>query len=245
MKLNALKFLLLLSICLIQPLSASAQFSLRSIGGTAWFGVQGGISYAGESISSLPDNASTSMTTGAIGGLSFEYWLDNAWAVGAGVLYTQKGINELYAPNARNRDTNNVIYSGSDNFSMGYLEIPILIRYSMGLGDVRPYICAGPSIGMLLQSSESVSGSVAPISDLKSDLQSTDLSLYAALGIMDAIPNGPILFFEAGFAVGLSNIYKSTPERFATSGISFPEPIDPTGAKTGDIRVTIGAMWPL
>ncbi len=229
------------------PVMASAQFSLRSIGTTTWIGVRGGASFASEGFTSLPDNSTTSMKIGAIGGLAFEHWFDNNIGVSVDILYDQKGIGEVYANAAANRQNGNVIYSGNDNYSMSYLEIPILLKYSLGRGDIRPYICAGPSIGELLQSSETTTGSVAPLSSdsLKHYLQSTDLSIYAALGVMDAIYQGPILFFEAGYAVGMSSLYKSTPSRITTDGTTFPAAIDPTGAKSGDIRVTVGIMWQL
>ena len=241
------KSIVFLSIVLAMPMMASAQFSVRSIGATTWGGVRAGVSFSNETFNALPDNASTSMTTGGTGGLSLEHWFDNSWAVSVGILYDQKGINELYASNSKNREIGSTIYSGGDNFSMSYLEIPILLKYSLGRGDIRPYICAGPSIGMMFQSSETVSGSIAPLSDPKSNVESTDLSVYAALGLMDQFYHGPILFFEAGYAAGLSKIYKSNPTRYTTEQppIPFPDPIDPNGVKSGDIRVTIGAMWEL
>jgi hypothetical protein len=243
MKSNVMKSILILCAIVILSSDAVAQFSIRSIGGTSWLGVRAGANFSNESFSTLPDNSSTSMMTGIIGGITFEHWFDNSWAVCADVLYDVKGVDEQYANAAKNRQVGDVIYSGNDNFSMSYVEIPILLKYSLGRGVIRPYLCAGPSIGSLLQSSETASGSIAPVGNLKSYLQSTDLSVYGALGIQDEIYNGPILSFEAGYAVGLSNIYKSSPTRVTTNGNPFPDPIDPTGVKSGDIRLTVGAVW--
>ena len=229
------------------PAIAFAQFAVPSNGATAWVGIRGGASFASEAFSTIPDNTTTSMTIGGLGGLTLEYWFDNSIAVSAGFLYDQKGVGEQYASSAQNRQPvpGGKIYSGNDNFTMSYLEIPILLKYTLGWGEVRPYLCAGPSIGELLQSSETVSGSIAPLANLKSYLQSTDLSIYAGLGLMDEVSRGTILVFEAGYAVGLSNIYKSSSTRMATDGTNFPDPIDPTGAKSGDFRIMIGAMWKL
>ncbi len=237
--------LFFLSIFSMLPIAASAQFSVTSIGGTTYIGIRAGINVAGESFDSIPLNASDALTIGAIGGLAIEHWFDNNWAISSGILFDQKGTDEQYSSNASNREVGETIYSGDDNFTLNYLEIPVLLKYALGVGTIRPYICAGPSFGELLSASESVSGSIEQLSNLKSDLQSTEVSIYAALGLMGQVNHGPLLLFEAGYATGVTNIYKSTPIRIATDGTTFPDPITPANVKSGDIRVTIAAMWPL
>ena len=252
MKTNFLKSIVFLSLFFAMPIVASAQqFALPSIGGTMWLGVRAGANFANETSITPPANATTSIVTGGIGGLEIELWFDNSWAVSAGFLYDQKGVGEQYANSAQNREVGNIIYSGNDNFSMSYIEIPVLLKYTLGRGSVRPYLAAGPSIGSLLSANETASGTIAPLSDLKSDLQSIDLSVYGAVGLIDQIYHGPILSFEVGYAAGMSKIFKLSPTRFvvsqtpATDGLRFPDPIDPSSAKSGDFRVTIGAMWQL
>jgi hypothetical protein len=245
MKYHFFKSLFFLSVFFSMPVVASAQFSVALIGGSMWIGVRAGANLASESFDSIPLNASTGMKTGLIGGISLEYWLDNNWAVSSGIVFDQKGTDEQYSSNASNREVGNTIYSGTDDFSLNYLEIPILLKYALGVGVIRPYICAGPSLGELLSASETVSGNIEQLSNFKSDLQSTDISIYAALGLMDQVYHGPILLFEAGYASGVTSIYKSTPARTATDGTNFPDPITPASVKSGDIRITIAAMWPL
>jgi hypothetical protein len=242
---NFLKFAFILSIFFALPAVVYAQFSISSLGASTWVGIRAGANIAGESFDSIPLNASAGLRIGAIGGLAIEHWFDNNWAISSGILFDQKGTDEQYSPNASNREIGATIYSGSDDFSLNYIEIPILLKYALGRGTIRPYVCAGPSIGELLSASETVSGSVGPLTDLKSYLQSTDISIYAALGLMDQVYQGPILLFEAGYATGITNIYKSNPTRMATDGTSFPDPINSTTVKSGDIRVTIAAMWQL
>ena len=247
MKYHFLKSILVLSIFFLMPIVASAQFSLPTIGGTTWIGLRAGVNVAGETFDSIPLNASAGLKIGAVGGLAIDHWFDNNWAISLGILFDQKGTDEQYSPNASNREskTGSTIYSGTDDFNLSYLEIPILLKYAVGQGTIRPYVCAGPSFGELLSASETVSGNIQQLSNLKSDLQSTDVSIYAALGLMGQIYQGPILLFEAGYATGVTNIYKSTPIRIATDGTNFPDPITPSTVKSGDIRVTIGAMWQL
>ena len=256
MNTNFSKSIVFLSLFSALSVVASAQqFALPSLGGTTWLGVRGGANFANETSITPPANATTSIVTGGIGGLEIELWFDNSWAISAGVLYDQKGVGEQYANSAQNREIGNIIYSGNDNFSMNYIEVPVLLKYTLGRGSVRPYLAAGPSIGSLLSANEAVSGTIAPISnlksDLKSDLQSIDLSVYGAVGLVDQIYHGPILSFEVGYAAGMSKIFKVSPTRFvisqtpSTDGTRFPDPIDPSTAKSGDFRVTIGAMWQL
>jgi hypothetical protein len=242
---NRFKFIAFLSVFFTVPVVASAQFAVASIGGTTWIGIRAGANLANESFDSIPLNASTGMKTGLIGGIAVDYWIDNNWAISSGILFDQKGTDEQYSPNASNREVGTTIYSGSDNFSLSYLEIPILLKYALGIGKIRPYICGGPSFGELLSASETVSGNIQQLSNFKSDVQSTDISIYAALGLMDEVYHGPILLFEAGYASGITSIYRSTPTRTATDGTNFPDPITPASVKSGDIRITIAAMWPL
>lgn len=233
---------------ILLPQALWAQYSRQSIAGSAWLGVTAGASFASETFDSLPENASNGLTTGAMAGITLEYFLDNNWALNIGVQFDQKGTDELYAASAINRQvppSTGPIYSGTDNFSFSYFEIPILLKYALGDGDVRPYICAGPSIGYLLSASETVTGTLSPVDNLKSYMASTDISIYAGLGVMDEIYHGPILFFEAGYAAGMTDLFKTTPARVAPDGTPFPDPIDPTSAKSGDIRVSVGAMWQL
>jgi hypothetical protein len=250
MSLKFLRYLNYIFFFAALPITSYGQSTLLLAGSSTWVGIRGGASIAGESFTALPDNSTSTLRIGAIGGLTFEHWFNHTWAISTGVLFDQKGINESYAASAENRPgPNGTIYSGTDDFSMNYIEIPILLKYALGIGTVRPYLCAGPSIGTLLQESETASGTLAPITNLKSSLQTTDLSIYAGLGFMDEIHDGPMILFEAGYAVGISNVFKTTPTRYTTDPTQpptpFPDPIDPTGAKSGDIRVTIGAMWKL
>ncbi len=224
--------------------TATAQYSSN------WFGVRAGINVANETFSQLPDNSSTGMKVGALGGLTFEHWFGETWAVNASLLFDQKGVTEEYSTTAQNRQYTlpsgfSGIYSGDDNFALNYIEIPVLLKVAIGDGDVRPFLNAGPSFGLLLSASESTTGQVAPATDLKSYLSSTDVSLYIGGGIIDQLYRGPMITFDAGYAVGLTKIYKTVPALMTTSGTNFPAPIDPSTAKSGDIRITLGVMWKL
>ncbi len=231
---------------------------LRAQYSSSWWGVRLGANFASEGLDSLPASTTTGMKTGVIGGLAYDHWFNDTWGVDISALYDQKGVSEQYSPSAAIRssaligrnDTPAIVYSGNDNYTLNYIEVPVVVKFSFGMGDIRPYIDAGPSFGFLLGASESADGSVVPVSDLKSYLNSVDVSVYVGLGIADELYHGPMITFDAGYAAGLTKIYKSTASpdaltRLATNGKTFPIPIDPTSAKSGDIRVLLGVMWPI
>ncbi|HEY3874890.1 MAG TPA: porin family protein [Candidatus Kapabacteria bacterium] len=238
-------FFCVLSTLYFAPTPCSAQYSVGWMGSTTWIGLRAGGNFANETPDSTPLNTSTSLKSGFVGGLTVEHWFNNNLAVGASVLYDQKGTNQEYADAAKNRQIGNTIYSGSDAYALSYCEIPVVIKYAIGTGLVRPYVCVGPSFGLLLSATETPGGSLASVDNFKSYTNSSEVSLYAALGVMDEILHGPIFFFEAGIAGGLTGIYQSNPSRITTNDLAFPDPIDPFGSKSLDIRVTAGAMWEL
>ncbi len=230
--------------------------TLRAQYASSWWGLRAGVNLANESLTAQ-DNSSVSMKAGALGGLVFEHWFNDTWGLSASLLFDQKGASEQYASSAYNREITSdsgkvtTLYSGTDDFSLSYLEIPVLLKFSFGEGDIRPYIAAGPSFGVLLGASESTSsvaaneGTIAPIDNLKSYVQGLDISIYGGLGLADEIYHGPMLTFDAGYASGLTKIFKSTPPRVATNGQSFPASIDLSTAKSADIVIAIGVLWQL
>ena len=226
---------------------------------TSWWGVRVGANFASETFDSLPASATTSMKTGVIGGLAYEHWFDDTWGLDISALYDQKGVSVQYSANAQNRQVQNpqdstkyLVLSGNDNYTLSYIEIPLVVKFAFGMGDIKPYIDAGPSLGILMGASESADGDLVAVPNLKTYLNSIDLSLFLGVGVADELYHGPMITFDAGYAVGLSKIYKSVPTdnsgnfaRSAVEGIPFKDPVNPTSAKSSDIRVTLGIMWPI
>lgn len=230
---------------------------LRAQYSSSWWGIRAGANFASQTIDMVPAGTTTAMKTGIIGGLSYGHWFDDTWGINISALYDQKGVSEQYSPNAQNRlvknpqDTNvSIVLSGNDNYTLSYIEVPIIAKFAFGMGDIKPYIDAGPSVGFLMSASESADGYVVPVSSLKTYLNSVDISLYLGVGLADELYHGPMIVFDAGYAVGLTKIYKSSPvsptnTRVTTNNLAFPDPIDPATAKSSDIRVTLGIMWPI
>jgi hypothetical protein len=97
--------------------------------------------------------------------------------------------------------------------TLGYVELPLLIKYSIPTEGVRPYLIAGPSLG-LLRKAEAVSkfgGAAEKREDIKKDFKSTDISLNAGAGVGANL--GPTYVFAEGlYGFGLTNINKDKTE---------------------------------
>ncbi len=214
-------------------------------------GIRVGTTLGGQSSGTTTDGTTSGLKFGILGGAQVEHWFSDNWGIGLSVLYNQKGASETYSEGSINHrftdTTRNIdtICSGTDDFTLNYLEIPIHLKYALGYGDVMPYVFVGPSFGLLLSGSDKTTGLISAIGDVKPFLQSLDISIDFGAGFIDHIYNGPTIFFDAGYSAGISNIYKSNPPRTVTVGGSFPNPIDHTTSKSGDIRIGLGAMWPI
>ena len=232
-RIASLAMLLLLLGCFQ---TAQAQYSYTvTHNGDSWVGVRGGVNLGGGSLDSQLEATSNGLRTGIIGGVQLDHWFNDMIIVGVQLLYNQKGMHEEYAEGS-------VIHpdlSGTEDFTFNYLEIPILLKVALSTTSVKPYIFAGPSIGILMSATDKQALTTSTGSlDYKPYLKSTDLSLYFGVGLLDELYNGPMLFLDAGYAAGLSTIYNSTPPN--RTGL-----IDNSSAKTGDIRIAAGVMWKL
>lgn len=103
-----------------------------------------------------------------------------------------------------------------------YFEVPVLIKYAFGRSDVRPYLMAGPSLGLLLKADLVVPGQENE--DIKDELQNIDLSVGVGAGI--SFPMGRTSFFVQGrYVLGLTNLNDSEGEgsdsEFNNRGIQF------------------------
>jgi hypothetical protein len=96
---------------------------------------------------------------------------------------------------------------------LGYIELPLLLKYSLPTGGTRPYLIAGPSLG-LLRTAKAVSrfGSAGEErEDIKKDFESTEISLHAGAGV-GADLGRAYVFAEGLYGFGLTNINKDKTE---------------------------------
>jgi hypothetical protein len=207
-----------------------------------WIGVRGGVSISNESVNSVLD-ASTSSITAFQGGLQVDQWFNDMFAISAAATLNKKGINESYPGHSLQHPS----VQGDDDYTSAYLEIPIVLRAAFGSGDARPYVFAGPSIGLLMSADEKVSDTSLKLSatDIKSAMNSTDFSLFLGAGFLDKLSEHIEFTVDVGYAVGLTKVYKDAlPDRTTTdkSGATVSL-INNSDAKSGDFRAAVSLLF--
>ncbi len=203
-------------------------------------GVRGGANFANEAWNDPGNTQSVSVKPGVIGGAEFDYALDRFLAISFDVLYDQKG--------AYYRSTDGIYNQDSAAWTTGYLEVPLLAKVSFGRGAINPYLFAGSSIGFLLSNVEKLHtyrstfvpdgvGGLYPVdttADIADSTTKIDFSIVAGAGISFRFPTGPVLFFDAAYAYGLTNIDNYYWDKIY--GISM---------FSRDIRLAAGILFPI
>ena len=209
-----------------------------------WIGLRGGVSISSESIDPALD-ASTSSITAFQGGLQIDEWFNDMLAISVAATMDKKGIKESYPDHSLQHST----VKGDDSYSASYLELPIVLRAAFGKGDARPYIFAGPSIGLLMSAEETVSDpSIQPsATDIKSAMNSTDFSLFFGGGFLDKLSEHVAFSVDVGYAMGLTKLYKDAlPDRTTIDNPTSRNTvslINNSDAKSGDFRAAASFLF--
>ncbi len=210
-------------------------------------GLRGGINIANQTIENAP---STQITSGRIGGLAggqFDIVFNDSWTLSAQILFDQKGAHADF----KATPINGIYFINSDggtaDWVINYLEIPLLAKFSFGDGPIRPYIFAGPSLGILISNEETLSldtsfygsnGLRVQHTDMKGNISDStakvDVSILAGAGISFKLSSGPILFLDAGFAFGLVNNNHYSESKGGDEYVY-----------SRDIRIAAGVMFPI
>lgn len=119
--------------------------------------------------------------------------------------------------------------AGDDiTFNISYLELPIMFRYNFQTdSSIRPYVMAGPSLGLLL--SAKYSSKDGREQDAKDELKKMDLGVGFGGGVNISLDR-MTLFVEARYVLGLSNINDES---------------DESTVKNRGLQVVVGATVPL
>lgn len=112
-------------------------------------------------------------------------------------------------------------------FKASYVELPVLFRVALGSSTVRPYLIAGPTVGLLLSAKSSDGTSEE---DIKDQIKDIDFGLDFGAGVSFPAGNNSI-FMEGRYALGLSNINDDSQ--------------DPTDINNKGIRIMGGITFPL
>jgi hypothetical protein len=194
------------------PFSASAQIKMTA-------GIKAGLSMANLSgadvktlTANMPLGVALSTRPGFTGFGFFGIQFINLIGAQVEVGYVMKG-SKIKGTASVIQQNIPVSVNVDGTMSLDYLEIPILVKLSLPVPVVNPYIYVGPSIGMLLSSKMHVktTASVQGISfssdttvDFKEHINSTDVGLAFGAGI--DLPMG--LLIDLRYTLGLGTIAK-------------------------------------
>jgi len=146
-----------------------------------------------------------------IGGAFLCYNITEIFAIQPEVLFAMKGAKAS---------------EGDEKWNINYIEIPLLFKVNLPTeGNIDPFLCAGPGIGILLSSKQTNGEEV----DVKDYTKSTNFGIIAGVGAAYQMEKGAISL-EARYEVGLSTIADAGDDADAA------EP----DIKTSDISILLG-----
>lgn len=141
---------------------------------SAQLGVRGGINLSNFAISE--DGAESDSKLGLQFGLTYGYDISDDLQFRPGLIYTSKGNKVSF-------EIDNPLGPGSISFdakkALGYLEIPLDLKYSFGGEESGPFVTAGPYIGILLTANAKSDGDSQ---DIKDTINGFDLGFNFSVG---------------------------------------------------------------
>ena len=189
---------------------AIALFSGTVLSQTATnFGVEAGLNFGNSTTS--PTSLSTTARTGLMIGGFADIGFSEMISLWGEVYYIQKGAEFSIVTSSG---------SATATAKFNYLELAPLLKLKFGTSEFKPFVFAGPSLGINLNAEgESKSGTQSSTTDLKSITESTDFAL--AFGAGDEFKVGPTtgLMISIRYSLGLSDIDKDATSSWKSNGL--------------------------
>ena len=162
------------------------------------FGVKGGVNFATVGGADAPSNAKS--ITGFAAGAYAENTIPFLFSIQPEVLYSTKGftadetIDILGSP-----------YTVKETGNLSYIDIPVLLKYTLPVPVLKPALYAGPYVGILLKAKAKgeITGFPAQEMDVKDQTTSTDFGL-----VFGASANVAIITVSARYGMGLTSMDK-------------------------------------
>jgi len=204
-KLSAVLLIALTAVCLVPQ------------AGAATIGLKGGLNIANMAIKTtstdLPDFKNQ---TGLVGGIYVNFKLGPV-SIQPEVLYSRRGLSY--------EEFSDETVDVTGRMLTDYIEVPVLVKYSFLAGPAKPFICAGPSVAMLLKAQQGYDVDVltGDEPDYRSYYEVTDYFKKTAIagvfgaGVDIKLPK-VILSLEGRYHLGLTDI--GEPEFMAESEIT-------------------------
>lgn len=167
-------------------------------------GFEAGLNLANVSFS---PSVTTGTRTGLIFGGVIEAGFNPQFALVSGLRYIMKGTEVT--------STNSTTVSKAN-----YLEIPALLKVKFPMTEVKPYLIAGPTLGLKLSASTRTDFGTTGGNDVDNpNVESTDFGLFFGAGIDFGLNPNVDLYFQPGYSLGLSNVSKTQGQTAKTNGI--------------------------
>lgn len=133
---------------------------------------------------------------------SGEYYFSESWGIKAKLIYDQKGWGNGFEQIPTFDADGNVIdiETGTTDFALNYLTIPLLANWHFGRKD-NWYINFGPYVGFLLSAKSTENGT-----DIKESLNSIDFGLALGIGLKIPLNDTTKIFFEYDIQSGFADI---------------------------------------
>ena len=155
------------------------------------FGVKAGVNYSSMS-GAYADLIDAKSQTGYVVGPFLSTALGEALGVQAEALFSAEGAKAG---------------SGSGHVDLQYVNVPVLLRWTLLPGPAKPFVYAGPSFGFALGGKVKQPGQ--PDIDLKDRLRPVDTSVAAGAGVrVDLLGLG--LIGDLRYTASLQDIYQSS-----------------------------------
>ncbi len=179
---------------LIASFALVAATATSPLAAQSTFGVVGGFASSNITVSGGGISASFDSRTGFAAGVSMAHPISSDFEFAPELLFIQKG-------------TKIVNGSSSAGLKLGYVELPLLFRAKFGSGETRPFVIAGPAVG--LKASCSVKGSdggtsVSADCGNEIELKSADFGVMFGAGVAHQRFSASVRY-----DLGLSNIAKN------------------------------------
>lgn len=171
---------------------------------TLKLGVEAGLNLAN---ANTTPSVTTNTRTGFIIGGVVDYSFTQQMGIVSGLRFIMKGAESV---------------SGNQTFTtkLNFIEIPALFKVKFPLTEIKPYLIAGPTLGLRVSASvESSTGTGGGTNDVSSFYETIDFGLFFGGGLDFTIAPTTDLFFQTGYSLGLSNISKVTNQTAKTTGI--------------------------
>jgi len=185
--------------------------------GSLWLGAHTGADIG--TIATGPPDAfgTTTSKTGIAIGEEGDYWISYNGGISIQLSYVQKGFTAN-------------LNDGPYSITYRYLQMPVLLKVTFGTGPVKPFFFAGPEIGLKLSATQSgpIFGRDTTVDFPDSAITKFNIGILLGAGIAYMVNSAMMLFLEAGYDHGLSNIT--------------PSGKDPT-VFTRDIRASLGILF--